>query len=61
MTRLPTYTPEAIRAAINEARAQTNWHDAALVIDTAAMLLTGHQADDAALDDARAQVEREMG
>ncbi|SEU02466.1 hypothetical protein [Paracoccus homiensis] len=55
-----TYTPRQIADAINNARAQTGWHDYALVVDTAAIILAGAQASDAMLDDAKAQIEREM-
>lgn len=56
-----TYPKPTIIAAINAARAQTNWPEASLIIDTAAMILAGHQADDATLDAARDQVRAEMG
>lgn len=61
MRSLPTYTPEAIRAAINEARTHTNWRDRAAVCDLAGAILAGPQADDDTIAVARAQVEREMG
>lgn len=51
-----THSPEKIRAAIEKARAQTNWNEPELVIDTATMILVGHQASNEALDAARNEV-----
>lgn len=56
MRRFPTYTDARISLALSRAREATGWPKGMALTDCAGAILAGHDADQAAIDDASRQV-----